>query len=246
MWSGISSYLFRSEKEIDNDNEFVFNTVEDDEEWLYVEVRDLKPKEKTKSQNDTPNSYLLLPDVVLQTNDTKQKNPISNEMDESWYITPPSCFTIDSPVPLETSPLENLLIEHPSMSVYGSKLPSSFKNYFCQNVKMKSNNKDEIDKKLKKNEHNKVYSKCSHMPNEENYHIKQGMPYVSNKTRTDLIENIENFNPGQQAKWIREQKQLQRSFLNRINRVHHYQTSPKHPRRKDRRLKHSGINNHNY
>lgn len=62
----------------------------------------------------------------------------------------------------------------------------------------------------------------------------------------DLFENIENINPGQQAKWIKEQKQLQRSFLNRINRVHHYQTSPKHPRRKDRRLKHSGISNHNY
>ncbi|XP_076263333.1 tumor protein p53 inducible nuclear protein [Rhynchophorus ferrugineus] len=40
-------------------------------------------------------------------------------MDESWFITPPPCFSSQSgPVQLRTSPLENLLIEHPSMSVY--------------------------------------------------------------------------------------------------------------------------------
>lgn len=41
-------------------------------------------------------------------------------LEESWFITPPPCFTASrrAPVLLETSPLENLLIEHPSMSVY--------------------------------------------------------------------------------------------------------------------------------
>lgn len=41
-------------------------------------------------------------------------------LEESWFITPPPCFTAGGrgPVLLETSPLENLLIEHPSMSVY--------------------------------------------------------------------------------------------------------------------------------
>lgn len=41
-------------------------------------------------------------------------------LEESWFITPPPCFTAGgrAPVLLETSPLENLLIEHPSMSVY--------------------------------------------------------------------------------------------------------------------------------
>lgn len=39
-------------------------------------------------------------------------------LEESWYITPPPCFTSAGPVRMETSPLENLLIEHPSMSVY--------------------------------------------------------------------------------------------------------------------------------
>ncbi|KAG7471469.1 hypothetical protein JOB18_045059 [Solea senegalensis] len=41
-------------------------------------------------------------------------------LEESWFVTPPPCFTGrgNQPVVLETSPLENLLIEHPSMSVY--------------------------------------------------------------------------------------------------------------------------------
>ncbi|KAK1123650.1 hypothetical protein K0M31_008348 [Melipona bicolor] len=39
-------------------------------------------------------------------------------LEESWYLTPPPCFTRAGPVNVETSPLEDLLIEHPSMSVY--------------------------------------------------------------------------------------------------------------------------------
>ncbi|CAK6982960.1 tumor protein p53-inducible nuclear protein 1 [Scomber scombrus] len=45
-------------------------------------------------------------------------------LEESWFVTPPPCFGGRSqPVLLETSPLENLLIEHPSMSVYGHRSP---------------------------------------------------------------------------------------------------------------------------
>ncbi|XP_059528190.1 tumor protein p53-inducible nuclear protein 1 isoform X4 [Myotis daubentonii] len=41
-------------------------------------------------------------------------------MEESWFITPPPCFTAGglTTLKVETSPMENLLIEHPSMSVY--------------------------------------------------------------------------------------------------------------------------------
>lgn len=41
-----------------------------------------------------------------------------NSMDDSWFLTPPECFSSVSSIQLESSPLENLLIEHPSMSVY--------------------------------------------------------------------------------------------------------------------------------
>lgn len=41
----------------------------------------------------------------------QQRQP--QNMEESWFVTPPSCFTSQGPVHMETSPLENLLIEHP-------------------------------------------------------------------------------------------------------------------------------------
>lgn len=48
--------------------------------------------------------------------------PAPSLMDESWFVTPPACFTAEGPglgpVRLQSSPLEDLLIEHPSMSVY--------------------------------------------------------------------------------------------------------------------------------
>ncbi|XP_076875078.1 uncharacterized protein tp53inp2b isoform X1 [Brachyhypopomus gauderio] len=40
-------------------------------------------------------------------------------MDESWFVTPPPCFTAEG-APAHASPMEDLLIEHPSMSVYVS------------------------------------------------------------------------------------------------------------------------------
>lgn len=48
-----------------------------------------------------------------------------SSLEESWFVTPPPCFTGRSsqPATLETSPLENLLIEHPSMSVYAHHSP---------------------------------------------------------------------------------------------------------------------------
>lgn len=48
--------------------------------------------------------------------------PAPSLMDESWFVTPPACFTAEGPglgpARLQSSPLEDLLIEHPSMSVY--------------------------------------------------------------------------------------------------------------------------------
>ena len=48
----------------------------------------------------------------------KFKGEAASALEESWYLTPPPCFTRAGPVNVETSPLEDLLIDHPSMSVY--------------------------------------------------------------------------------------------------------------------------------
>jgi len=57
------------------------------------------------SQSDTCSDVSTLPDGAQ----------------ESWLVTPPPCFTAGSLSALETSSMENLLIEHPSMSVYQAR-----------------------------------------------------------------------------------------------------------------------------
>lgn len=55
--------------------------------------------------------------ALLTRTSSTSSLPCAN-VEESWFLTPPPCFTSAGPVHMETSPLENLLIEHPSMSVY--------------------------------------------------------------------------------------------------------------------------------
>uniref|UniRef100_A0A0K8TZ87 Tumor protein p53-inducible nuclear protein 1 n=1 Tax=Bactrocera latifrons TaxID=174628 RepID=A0A0K8TZ87_BACLA len=55
-------------------------------------------------------------------------------MVDSWYMTPPPCFVSTGPIYMEMSPFENLLIEHPSMSIYHSikstqQTPESFAKF---------------------------------------------------------------------------------------------------------------------
>lgn len=41
-------------------------------------------------------------------------------MEESWYVTPPPCFTSIGPINMEASPFENLLIEHPRLVIFST------------------------------------------------------------------------------------------------------------------------------
>ncbi len=63
----------------------------------------------SSSMSDSCSDISTLPDNVGTTT-------------ESWLVTPPPCFTAGGlPHDLEMNPMENLLIEHPSMSVYGPR-----------------------------------------------------------------------------------------------------------------------------
>lgn len=104
-----------------------------DDDWVLVDRPGLSD---TDNDSDTDGSCGSLESLPEATNhpQTRRRNvnvrqhllprtpstsnlPCGN-IEESWYLTPPPCFTSAGPVHMETSPLENLLIEHPSMSVY--------------------------------------------------------------------------------------------------------------------------------
>ncbi|KAL5291638.1 TP53INP1 family protein [Megaselia abdita] len=73
-------------------------------------VPELEPMEPVPSAN---NSLVAFGDTTLAI-------PANLSMEESWFLTPPPIFTSTGPINIELSPFENLLIEHPSMSVYHS------------------------------------------------------------------------------------------------------------------------------
>lgn len=88
--------------------------INDDDEidWLLVEKN-----ERNTSEKEAQKCMALVPWRLQDALPTKMNVTL---MEDSWFLTPPECFINlnDGSVRLESSPLENLLIEHPSMSVY--------------------------------------------------------------------------------------------------------------------------------
>nr|XP_055044122.1 tumor protein p53-inducible nuclear protein 2 isoform X1 [Misgurnus anguillicaudatus] len=66
-----------------------------------------------------PVPFCHLESVEVNVVLSKQGSCSDCSMDESWFVTPPPCFTAEGAT-AEASPMEDLLIEHPSMSVYVS------------------------------------------------------------------------------------------------------------------------------
>ncbi|XP_033117164.1 tumor protein p53-inducible nuclear protein 1-like [Anneissia japonica] len=112
MLSGIASFLFGS-----NDDEVLnaqqMDLTEADDEWVLVDVTNVR--RSPRISRDSSPAKENLGDRGAAPSDAI---PIPGE--ESWFMTPPPCFNAGSPGHIATSPMENLLIEHPSMSVYHS------------------------------------------------------------------------------------------------------------------------------
>ncbi|XP_038203311.1 tumor protein p53-inducible nuclear protein 1 isoform X1 [Arvicola amphibius] len=107
----------------------------EDDEWILVDFIDtctgFSAEEEEEEDDDISEEsptehtsvFSCLPaslECLADTSDSCFLQFESCPMEESWFITPPPCFTAGglTAVKVETSPMENLLIEHPSMSVY--------------------------------------------------------------------------------------------------------------------------------
>ncbi|KAE8576577.1 hypothetical protein XENTR_v10004249 [Xenopus tropicalis] len=97
---------------------------EEDDGWLIIDIPesyDLNSSgdEVAQEQEDDATPSPLPHSLADRIGWSIPPHP-PQSMDESWFVTPPPCFTAEAPGQdeLGTSPLEDLLIEHPSMSVY--------------------------------------------------------------------------------------------------------------------------------
>ncbi|XP_059612787.1 tumor protein p53-inducible nuclear protein 2 isoform X1 [Phlebotomus argentipes] len=113
------------------DQHNLLHTVADDDydDWLLVERDNIAEDDvslpRTDSEEELPIVEIKNSPLVTKARHNRHAEPPNvvglTSMEESWFVTPPSCFTgTQGPIHMETSPLENLLIEHPSMSVYHS------------------------------------------------------------------------------------------------------------------------------
>lgn len=105
------------------DRHNLLRTVADDDDWLLVErdciADDDVSLPRTDSEEELPIVEIKNSPLVTKTrHNSRHAEPSTalvavNSMEESWFVTPPSCFTGTQAIHMETSPLENLLIEHP-------------------------------------------------------------------------------------------------------------------------------------
>ncbi|XP_054164557.1 tumor protein p53-inducible nuclear protein 1-like [Oppia nitens] len=137
-----ANYVFRGDVDSNdngNDENIDLNESPVDDDWILIDVPFNGHEDNFKTANQLQTiaaNYETTNTSVPQTVDNNTCNaqtpqlidspaPIgSHNMDESWFITPPPCFnSLCNTVIVETTPLENLLIEHPSISVFGPSLP---------------------------------------------------------------------------------------------------------------------------
>nr|XP_051700595.1 tumor protein p53-inducible nuclear protein 1 isoform X1 [Oryctolagus cuniculus]XP_051700596.1 tumor protein p53-inducible nuclear protein 1 isoform X1 [Oryctolagus cuniculus]XP_051700597.1 tumor protein p53-inducible nuclear protein 1 isoform X1 [Oryctolagus cuniculus]XP_051700598.1 tumor protein p53-inducible nuclear protein 1 isoform X1 [Oryctolagus cuniculus]XP_051700600.1 tumor protein p53-inducible nuclear protein 1 isoform X1 [Oryctolagus cuniculus]XP_051700601.1 tumor protein p53-in len=129
--------MFMGEVNASSNQEPEFSEKEDDE-WILVDFidtcADLSAEEEEEEEEEEEDLseespaehasvFSCLPaslECLADTSDSCFLQFESCPMEESWFITPPPCFTAGglTAIKVETSPMENLLIEHPSMSVY--------------------------------------------------------------------------------------------------------------------------------
>ena len=131
MLSSIANFFFGTSnsensdlnKNCDNEESLneTFIKESDGDDWILVNHNEKLSNETQKKQLET----LSKEKEKIENNKIDEKNQSfsetlsntnNNALEESWFITPPPCFTKKFQVAL--SPIENILIEHPSTSVF--------------------------------------------------------------------------------------------------------------------------------
>ncbi|XP_035738327.1 uncharacterized protein LOC118448756 isoform X1 [Vespa mandarinia] len=172
-------------------------------------------------------------------------------LEESWYVTPPACFTRAGPVNVETSPLEDLLIEHPSMSVYRATTVSPVapdtppptpdateERDLEEDITPPARTSDlstvSLERSLRRSEDDDILSRPA---------IHDGRP-ANNRTNSDKVRVIQ-LRSAQKVLEKRSTQALKRGRLERSNKLREvFSVKGKRPRRQDRlRLQNSGANN---
>ncbi|KAK3086693.1 hypothetical protein FSP39_022061 [Pinctada imbricata] len=130
---------------------------------------------------------------------------------ESWILTPPPCFTAkgSDSSQMEISPMENLLIEHPSMSVYNS-------------TQSRGSTGEESDISTSSNDNlSSVVARKGLRPRNERGMVMRQAPRRAQAVaaRCGILAQAEAFRSSQRAKQYQESRRLTRNNLEKMNKV---------------------------
>lgn len=161
----------------------------------------------------------LVVDAVPRSGNRSRSSSLDSGVEESWFVTPPPCFTSTAPVTVETSPLENLLIEHPSMSVYRrvQRSPSPL-----EEPSPVSPSPAQLQPPVAR-------------PPLRPAHVNT--PEALSKAQACLLKRA------QKVQVVKENQMIKPKNLDRANKTREFNKRNKKPRRADRQKNHSGANN---
>ena len=148
---------------------------------------------------------------------------------ESWLVTPPPCFTAGGPSPqgMGTHPLEDLLIEHPSMSVYGPRGRP-------QSVGHDSEDSSAEDVRPAAGQPGQQAGRAV---------APHHRPRTITTAKASLQAQVMVTRSMQKAHKKHEQRRHTRNAIERSNRVQHYNAHSRRQRRKEHMVHPSGRNN---
>ncbi|KAJ6663906.1 hypothetical protein lerEdw1_008860 [Lerista edwardsae] len=139
-------------------------------------------------------------------------------MEESWFITPPPCFTAGglTTIKVETSPLENLLIEHPSMSVYAvHNTCHSLNKTNCGEEEEEEEEEDLEEEEEEVEEPHDASNPRTESQSERGQHIPCYIAALA--AHSSILDQTKSFRPAQWIKEHNERQYLNRNCLRRQN-----------------------------
>ncbi|XP_062575045.1 tumor protein p53-inducible nuclear protein 2-like [Saccostrea cucullata] len=219
MFSSVANYLFGSsqpEEEPVKEMELETAPAKDDD-WLIVNVQDkttcvtvpsigrVYGHSPYNSDSDTGVGHGTPSSSGASTPNSR----FFLRMHESWILTPPPCFTAGGPssqVPM--SEMENLLIEHPSMSVYNSHCSRG------------SSGEDSNLSESSNDNFSNVVAKRGLRPRNSKGQVVRQAPRRPNAVaaRCGILAQAEAYRSAQRVKQYKETRNLSNGSLDRHNK----------------------------
>ncbi|XP_037772884.1 tumor protein p53-inducible nuclear protein 2-like isoform X2 [Penaeus monodon] len=200
---------------------------EEESDWVLVERAEAGGVSHGDDQTTT--QRLPVPSSVLASSPLPFAGEVGETAAQEWLMTPPPCFTRSQTAPLASSPLENLLIEHPSMSVYlprptntSAAIGRIFPRRVLSHPSPYSRSTPSVSPSSvltpDENDDSPMREEVSNETGGQQVAVPQPRNRVAQRA-AKLLQAIDVLRPAQKAQRRREERRLKAKHLERSNKV---------------------------